>query len=89
MLSDLRNRSGLNSKPAGTGGDVPKSHGYSSSRRVKETKHDFQPRDGSEQDPQVKVGFIIRTRTIDYKIFFMKLITVICIFLSADIKSKK
>ncbi|XP_029018647.1 selenocysteine insertion sequence-binding protein 2-like isoform X2 [Betta splendens] len=42
------NRSGMNSQPKG------KSHGYSHSRPVRETKHDAQQRDRTTKDPQVK-----------------------------------
>ncbi|XP_068422756.1 selenocysteine insertion sequence-binding protein 2 isoform X2 [Clinocottus analis] len=45
-----------NSNGAGKGVDVSRSHGYSSSRRVKETSEDFLQRDWSTTGPQVKTS---------------------------------
>ncbi|KAM7019120.1 selenocysteine insertion sequence-binding protein 2-like [Tautogolabrus adspersus] len=56
-----RNRPGVSLKqspskasgaPAGRGGDVLRTHGYSSTRRVRETNNGFLQRDRPERDPQ-------------------------------------
>ncbi|XP_034548492.1 selenocysteine insertion sequence-binding protein 2-like isoform X2 [Notolabrus celidotus] len=44
--------SNTNGVPSGGGGDVSRSHGYSSSRRVRESREDFQQRDRPVRDPQ-------------------------------------
>ncbi|XP_044051244.1 selenocysteine insertion sequence-binding protein 2-like [Siniperca chuatsi] len=55
-LSPKQNPSNTNGVPAGKVGDVSRSHGYSSSRRVRETSHDFLQRDRSLWDPQAKTS---------------------------------
>ncbi|GAA6218700.1 selenocysteine insertion sequence-binding protein 2 isoform X1 [Lates japonicus] len=50
------NRSGQSPKPARKQGDVARSHGYSSSRRVRETSDDFHQRDRSVRDLQAKAS---------------------------------
>uniref|UniRef100_A0A3Q1G265 Selenocysteine insertion sequence-binding protein 2-like n=1 Tax=Acanthochromis polyacanthus TaxID=80966 RepID=A0A3Q1G265_9TELE len=56
-VSDQISRgSGVSPKPAAKGGDVPRSHGYSSSRPVRETSDDFPQRDRSLRDPQTKAS---------------------------------
>ncbi|XP_056231892.1 selenocysteine insertion sequence-binding protein 2-like [Seriola aureovittata] len=52
----LRNRSGQSPNQARRSGDVPRSYGYSNSRRVRETSDDFLQRDRSVQDPQAKAS---------------------------------
>lgn len=54
-MSLKQNQSHTNGVTAGKG-DVVRSHGYSSSRRVKETSNDFLQRDRSAQDPQAKTS---------------------------------
>lgn len=61
----LRNQSGLSPKQVRRGGDVPRSYGYSSSRRVRETGDNLLQRERSTRDPQAKVGVILRTRKVD------------------------
>ncbi|KAM9360913.1 uncharacterized protein ABDE67_001543 [Symphorus nematophorus] len=51
-----QNPSNTNGVAAGKGGDVPRSHGYSSSRRVRQTSDDSLQRDRSIQDPQLKTS---------------------------------
>ncbi|XP_059192436.1 selenocysteine insertion sequence-binding protein 2-like isoform X2 [Centropristis striata] len=51
-LSPKQNPSNTNGAPAGKDGS--RSHGYSSSRRVRETSDDFLLRDRSSRDPQAK-----------------------------------
>ncbi|XP_044185528.1 selenocysteine insertion sequence-binding protein 2-like isoform X1 [Thunnus albacares] len=56
-LSPKRNPSNINGVPAGKGGDVPRSHGYSSSRRAaRDTSGDLQQRDKSIRDQQAKTS---------------------------------
>uniref|UniRef100_A0A3P8T1C5 SECIS binding protein 2 n=1 Tax=Amphiprion percula TaxID=161767 RepID=A0A3P8T1C5_AMPPE len=56
-LSDHISRgSGLSPKLAAKGGDVPRSHGYSSSRPVRENSDDILQRDRSVRDPQAKAS---------------------------------
>ncbi|XP_041792452.1 selenocysteine insertion sequence-binding protein 2-like [Chelmon rostratus] len=54
--SPKQNPSNANGVPAGKGGDVSRSHGYSSSRRVRDTNDDFLKRDRSIRDPQAKTS---------------------------------
>lgn len=55
-VSPKQNPSRTNGVTAGKGGDVSRSHGYSSSRRVRETSDDFLQRDRSARDPQAKTS---------------------------------
>ncbi|XP_062273629.1 selenocysteine insertion sequence-binding protein 2-like [Scomber scombrus] len=56
-LSSKQNPSNINGVAAGKGGDVPRSHGYSSSRRAaRDASDDFQQRDRSIRDPQAKTS---------------------------------
>ncbi|XP_076587844.1 uncharacterized protein LOC143321414 [Chaetodon auriga] len=55
-VSSKQNPSNANGVPAGKGGDVSRSHGYSSSRRVRETSDDFLKRNRSTWDPQAKTS---------------------------------
>ncbi|XP_031705455.1 selenocysteine insertion sequence-binding protein 2 isoform X1 [Anarrhichthys ocellatus] len=55
-LSQKQNTSNTNGGPAGKGGDVSRSHGYSSSRHVRETSDDFLQRDRSTRGPQAKTS---------------------------------
>lgn len=48
-------QSGLSPKPAGRGGDAPRSHGYSSSRPVREASDNFLQSNRTKQDPQAKM----------------------------------
>ncbi|KAK2837926.1 hypothetical protein Q5P01_015138 [Channa striata] len=50
------NRLGLSSKSTGKAGDGSRSHGYSSSRRVREASNDFHQKDGSERNQQAKAS---------------------------------
>ncbi|XP_070760781.1 selenocysteine insertion sequence-binding protein 2 [Enoplosus armatus] len=55
-LNPKQNQSNTNGVPTGKVGDVSRSHGYSSSRRVRETSEDFLQRDRSIRDPQAKAS---------------------------------
>ncbi|XP_051279031.1 selenocysteine insertion sequence-binding protein 2 [Dicentrarchus labrax] len=55
-VSPKQSPSNTNGVPAGRGGDVSRSHGYSSSRRVREASNDFLQRDRSARDPQAKTS---------------------------------
>ncbi|XP_006790099.1 selenocysteine insertion sequence-binding protein 2-like isoform X2 [Neolamprologus brichardi] len=50
-----RGQSGLSPKPAGRGGDAPRSHGYSSSRPVREASDNVLQSNRTKQDPQAKM----------------------------------
>lgn len=60
-MGPKQNPSKTNGVSAGKG-DVPRSHGYSSSRRVRETNQDFMQRERPTRDPQAKVCFIFRIK---------------------------
>ncbi|XP_070690338.1 selenocysteine insertion sequence-binding protein 2 [Pempheris klunzingeri] len=55
-VSSKLNPSNTNGVPAGKGGNVSRSHGYSSSGRVRDTCDDFLQRDRSVWDPQAKTS---------------------------------
>ncbi|KAM8759749.1 selenocysteine insertion sequence-binding protein 2-like isoform 1-T1 [Acanthopagrus schlegelii] len=54
-MGPKQNPSKTNGVSAGKG-DVPRSHGYSSSRRVRETNQDFMQRERHTRDPQAKAS---------------------------------
>lgn len=64
-LSPKQNPSNSNGVTAGKGGDVSRSHGYSSSRRVRDIGDDFQQRDKSPWDPQVKTPKVMGKSSLD------------------------
>ncbi|TNN44078.1 Selenocysteine insertion sequence-binding protein 2 [Liparis tanakae] len=55
-LTQKQQTANTNGGPAGKGLDVSRSHGYSSSRRVRETRDDFLQRDRTARGPQAETS---------------------------------
>lgn len=62
-------------------GDGSRSHGYLSSRRVRESSDGVLQRDRSTRDTQAKVGFILSYRKEDMsKLFTVFIKVILCVF---------